>query len=227
MAFVIDSRSKDKELVCKSIELLKEKYNATLLFIEASENTLVKRYKETRRKHPHGGDIVDAIRNEVELLSDVKDMADVVFNSDNQSVHELANNVRDYFKDIATNNLYVTIQSFGFKYGTPVDADIMFDARFLRNPFFVDELKDKTGLDDKVNEYVKSDENFDVFANKVIDMLQFLLPLYEEENKKYLNIAIGCTGGKHRSVTVVEYIAHILKERTKIFIRTKHRDIEK
>ncbi len=227
VAFVIDSRAKDRALVSKTIALIKEKYNATLLFVEASEATLVKRYKETRRKHPRGDDIVEAIKDEMALMSDVKDMADIVFNSDQRSVHELTREVQDYFKDVSTQGLFITVQSFGFKYGVPVDPDIMFDVRFLRNPFFVEGLKEKTGLDSEVDAYVKGDENYDIFLQQLCNILLTLIPLYKKENKKYLNIAIGCTGGKHRSVSMVESIAQVLASKSQAFVRTKHRDIEK
>lgn len=227
VAFVIDSRSKDSSLAYSTIKMLKEKYNASLLFMDASLETLVKRYKETRRKHPQGDDIVEAIQNEITLMSDIKDVADIVFNSDGKSVHDLAREIQGYFKDYVTMDLKIMVQSFGFKYGFPGEADMMFDARFLRNPFFEDKLKHLTGLNKEVSDYVRDDENYGEFLAKVEDLVSMLIPLYAKEGKKYFIISVGCTGGKHRSVTVVEDLAAYLNKSGKLLVRVKHRDIDK
>lgn len=227
VAFVIDSRSKDSRLAYDTILMLKEKYNANLLFMDASHETLVKRYKETRRKHPQGDDIVDAIKTEIELMADIKDIADIVFNSDGKSVHDLAREIQVFFKDYASSGLKIIIQSFGFKYGVPSEADMMFDARFLRNPFFDEQLKYLTGLNGEVKAYVRKDENYDEFVKKIKELILMLIPLYTGEGKKYFIVCVGCTGGKHRSVTVAEDLAVILSDGGKQNIRVKHRDIDK
>lgn len=221
IAFVIDSRSKDSILAYDTIKMLKDKYNATLLFLNASVDTLVKRYKETRRRHPQGDDIVEAIKKEIVIMSDIKDIADIVFNSDGKNIHELAREIQSYFKDVVQDDLKIIVESFGFKYGVPTEADLMFDVRFLRNPYFDESLKYKTGLDNSVNSYVKDDNNYNEFISKIKELFTMLIPLYAREGKKYLTIAIGCTGGKHRSVTVAEDLSKILN------CVVKHRDIEK
>lgn len=227
VAFVIDSRSKDSRLAYDTIRMLKEKYSASLLFMDASLETLVKRYKETRRKHPQGDDIVEAIKNEIEIMADIKDIADIVFNSDGKSVHDLAREIQGYFKDYASAGLKIIIQSFGFKYGVPGEADMMFDARFLRNPFFDEKLKHLTGLNEEVKDYVRKDENYAEFVKKIKELIVMLIPLYGKEGKKYFIVSVGCTGGKHRSVTVAEDLAAFLGEGGKQNIKVKHRDIDK
>ncbi len=221
LAFVIDSRAKDSILAYDTIKMLKDKYNAILLFLDASVETLVKRYKETRRRHPQGDDIVEAIKKEINIMSDIKDIADIVFNSDGKNIHELAKEIQSYFKDIVTDDLKIFVESFGFKYGVPTEADLMFDVRFLRNPYFVEILRNKTGLEKDVNQYVKEDVSYNDFFSKIKDLLLMLIPLYAKEGKKYLTIAIGCTGGKHRSVTVAEDLSKSLN------CSVKHRDIDK
>lgn len=221
VAFVIDSRSKDSALAYNTIKMLKEKYSAALLFMDASSDTLVKRYKETRRKHPQGGDLVEAIKRETALMADIKDIADIVFDSDGKNVHELADEIQSYFKDYVSGGLSVLVESFGFKHGVPTEADLMFDVRFLRNPHFADGLRHKTGLDGDVRDYIEADASYGIFMEKLEDMLSMLIPLYAREGKKYLTVAIGCTGGRHRSVAAAERLAGFLK------CPVKHRDIEK
>ena len=221
VAFVIDSRSKDSNLAYNTIKMLKDKYGAVLLFMEASSETLVKRYKETRRKHPQGDDLIEAINIERTLMSEIKNIADIVFNSDGKNIHELSLEIQSYFNDNTPGELKVFIESFGFKYGVPSEADLMFDVRFLRNPYFVESLRLKTGLDSEVRNYVMQDSSYKPFTEKLKDMLSMLIPLYTREGKKYLTIAIGCTGGKHRSVTVAEDLGSYLE------CSVKHRDIEK
>lgn len=227
VAFVIDSRSKDSRLAYDTILMLKEKYNASLLFMDASLETLVKRYKETRRKHPQGDDVVEAIKNEIEIMADIKDIADIVFNSDGKSVHDLAREIQGYFKDYVSAELKIIVQSFGFKYGVPGEADMVFDARFLRNPFFDEKLKHLTGLNEDVQDYVRKDENYAEFVKKIKELIVMLIPLYGKEGKKYFIVSVGCTGGKHRSVTVAEDLAALLDNGGKQHINVKHRDIDK
>ena len=154
-------------------------------------------------------------------MSEIKNIADIVFNSDGKNIHELSLEIQSYFNDNTPGELKVFIESFGFKYGVPSEADLMFDVRFLRNPYFVESLRLKTGLDSEVRNYVMQDSSYKPFTEKLKDMLSMLIPLYTREGKKYLTIAIGCTGGKHRSVTVAEDLGSYLE------CSVKHRDIEK
>lgn len=225
VAFVIDSRTKDIALAYKSIKMLREKYNATTIFMDASKDTLIKRYKETRRKHPLGSDISEAIQKEIDLMRDVKDISDIILNTDNKNIHDLSKDITSFFS-MPVDDFIVTLQSFGFKNGVPTDADMMQDVRFFKNPHFDDGLRTMTGLNIEVQEYVQSDENYSVFINKLIDIINFLIPLYIKEGKKYFNISIGCTGGKHRSVTVAEDIANKISHKNYI-VKIKHRDIDK
>ncbi len=225
VAFVIDSRSKDINLVYQFIKMLKDKYNATSIFMDATNETLIKRYKETRRKHPLGNDVPDSIKKEIILMSNVKDISDIVLNTDNKNIHDLTKEIISIFS-MYTNDFTVILQSFGFKNGVPSDADMMFDVRFMRNPHFDDGLRTMTGLNEEVQEYVKVDESYCMFMEKIIDIIKMLIPLYIKEGKKYFNISIGCTGGKHRSVTVVENLATLLSDKS-YNIKVKHRDIDK
>ncbi len=226
VAFVIDSRAKDINLVYRFIKLLREKYDATSIFMDASVETLVKRYKETRRKHPLGNDISESIKKEISLMSKVKEISDIVINTDDKSIHDLTKDITSIFNNNSS-NFTLTLQSFGFKNGIPNDADMVQDVRFMRNPHFDDGLRTMTGLNEEVQEYVKQDEIYILYMNKLVDMILMLIPLYIREGKKYFNISIGCTGGKHRSVTIVENLAQILKNNGIEDIRIKHRDIEK
>lgn len=225
VAFVIDSRAKDINLVYQFIKMLKEKYNATSIFMDASSETLIKRYKETRRKHPLESDVPESIKKEITLMGNVKDISDIVLNTDNKSIHDLTKEIVSIFA-MHANDFIITLQSFGFKNGVPTDADMMFDVRFMRNPHFDDGLRTMTGLNEEVQEYVKADESYYEFMEKLTGMVKMLIPLYVKEGKKYFNISIGCTGGKHRSVTVVENLAAALAD-SSCNIRIKHRDIDK
>ncbi|MEF3255372.1 MAG: RNase adapter RapZ [Deferribacterales bacterium] len=227
IALVIDSRSKDIARVIDTIKLLKSKYCADVIFLDASEETLIKRYKETRRKHPLGDDIVESINKEKKQLAEIKDFADLIIDTSNLNVHELRKLIEDRFKERGEEEMVITIQSFGFKYGIPQDSDMVLDVRFLKNPFFVDKLRNLTGMDDEVYNYVFSDERSIIFLKKLKSMLTFLIPNYVKEGKKFFTISIGCTGGKHRSVAIAKFIADYLikKHENRVFV--KHRDIER
>lgn len=226
VAFVIDSRSKDTNLVFQFIKMLREKYNSTSIFMDASFETLVKRYKETRRKHPLGNDLQEAIKKEISFMENVKGISDIVLNTDGKNIHDLTREIVSIFNH-HINDFTLTLQSFGFKNGLPQDADMVMDVRFMRNPHFDDGLRTMTGLNEEVQEYVKADENYDNFILQLKNIILMLIPLYISEGKKYFNISIGCTGGKHRSVTVVEDLLKILTENGIQDIRVKHRDIDK
>ncbi|MCM1102054.1 MAG: RNase adapter RapZ [Clostridium sp.] len=208
---------------------LKEKgYQYEILFMEASEQVLIKRYKETRRIHPLAADgrVEDGVRREREVLQTIRGMADYVIDSSNLLTRELKAELdRIFVRNEEYNSLMVTILSFGFKHGIPVDADLVFDVRFLPNPFYIDELKHKTGNDKEVRDYVMSSPEADVFLEKLADMLQFLMPNYIKEGKYRLVVAIGCTGGKHRSVTLANELYARMKDQGQYGIKLYHRDM--
>ncbi len=201
-----------------------------VLFLEASKEVLMKRYKETRRKHPldevSNGDISKAIDAEIELLSEIREDADYIVDSSFLSSGQLKEQIADLFLDKPTDRMMVSCMSFGFKYGVPSEADLVFDVRCLPNPFYLPELKHKTGRDAEVRDYVMKFEQSRVLRDKLLDMIEFLLPHYVAEGKSRLVIAYGCTGGKHRSVTFAELTAAFLRER-ECKVKILHRDIEK
>ena len=199
-----------------------------ILFMEANDNVILKRYKESRRMHPLSpeGRVSEGIRKEREILSDLKAKADYIIDTSNVLTRELKAELDKIFvKDIKYDNLMVNIISFGFKNGIPVDADLVFDVRFLPNPFYVDELKTKTGNDKEVQEYVMSFEESGEFLDKLVDMIKFLIPCYVKEGKYQLLIAIGCTGGKHRSVTLANALYDNLKDKGNYGVNIIHRDV--
>ena len=188
------------------LEKLKQNgYVFEILFMEANDRTLLKRYKETRRMHPLSldGRIEDGIYKEREILNDIREKADYVIDTTNLLTRELKEELnRIFIQNEEYNSLMVTVLSFGFKYGIPADADLVFDVRFLPNPFYIEELKHKTGNESEVQDYVMSFREAHIFIEKLSDMVRFLIPNYIKEGKYQLVIAIGCTGGKHRSVTL-------------------------
>lgn len=208
---------------------LKEKgYPVEVLFLEANDATLMKRYKETRRIHPvePKGMIADGIAKERRGLSTVRELADYIIDTTGLLTKDLKAELdRIFVRDEDYNNLMVNIMSFGFKHGVPSDVDLVFDVRFLPNPYYVDELKHKTGNDTEVQDFVKASKEFDVFLEKLADMLAFLIPNYVKEGKYRLVVAVGCTGGKHRSVTVANELYHRLKDKGDYGISVHHRDI--
>lgn len=211
--------------------LQKEKeagYDFEILFMDASDNALVKRYKETRRVHPlaSGGRVEEGIRRERDLLSGIKIQADYVIDSSNLLTRELKEELdRIFIKNEEYNSLMITLLSFGFKYGIPADADLVFDVRFLPNPFYIDELKQKTGNDKEVRDYVMQFEESRTFLDKLTDMLQFLIPNYVKEGKYQLVVAIGCTGGQHRSVTLANELYGRMKDQGGYGIKLFHREV--
>lgn len=209
--------------------LRQDGYGLEILFLEASTPVLVKRYKETRRMHPlaQGGRMDRAIEDERELLAELKIQADYIIDTTKLLIRELKQEIdRIFVEDENFCNFYLTFVSFGFKYGIPSDADLVFDVRFLPNPFYVDALKPLTGNDKEVFDYVMSSEKAVEFKDKMKDMLDFLIPNYITEGKTQLVIAIGCTGGKHRSVTLTNAMYSEF-EHTEYGCKKEHRDIEK
>ena len=202
-----------------------------ILYLESSDDVLVKRYKETRRFHPLAGSdgrVEDGLKRERELLGFLKKKADYLVDTSHMLTRELKAELNKIFvQNKEYKNLYITVLSFGFKYGIPVDADLVFDVRFLPNPYYVDELKSHTGNEPEVQEFVMKGGLAEEFLKKLSDMVLFLLPHYVEEGKNQLVIAIGCTGGKHRSVTVANRLYERLKAKEDIGVKIEHRDIEK
>lgn len=208
---------------------LKEKgYPVEVLFLEANDATLIKRYKESRRVHPvePRGMIADGIAKERKGLSPIRELADYIIDTTGLLTKDLKVELdRIFVRDGDYNNLMVNIMSFGFKHGIPSDVDLVFDVRFLPNPYYVDGLKHKTGNDAEVQDFVKASAEFDVFLDKLTDMLSFLIPNYIKEGKYRLVVAVGCTGGKHRSVTVANELYSRLKDQGDYGISVHHRDI--
>lgn len=201
-----------------------------ILFLDASDATLVKRYKETRRSHPlaKNGRVDRGIAEEREKLDFLKRKADYILDTSQLLTRELNQELDKIFlQNQEFKNLMITVLSFGFKYGVPQDCDLVFDVRFLPNPFYVDELRAKTGNDREVQEYVMGYEISHIFLQKLSDLLDFLIPNYVLEGKNQLVIGIGCTGGKHRSVTLANELYGRLSEKTQYGARLEHRDIRR
>lgn len=213
----------------KALEKLKKNgYNFEILFMEAGDSVLLKRYKETRRMHPlsPGGRVEDGIHKERKILQDIKGKADYVIDTSNLLTRELKEEIdRIFVKNEEYNSLMVTILSFGFKHGIPADADLVFDVRFLPNPYYIEELKYKTGNDKEVQDYVMDFPEAGIFIDKLTDMLEFLIPNYVKEGKYQLVIGIGCTGGKHRSVTLANKLYERLKNKGNYGLKIAHRDV--
>ncbi|MDE7239530.1 MAG: RNase adapter RapZ [Lachnospiraceae bacterium] len=203
-------------------------YAYDMLFMEASDPVLLKRYKESRRMHPlsQEGRVEEGIRKERAILKPIREISDYVIDTSKLLTRELKEELdRIFIGNEAYNSLIVSILSFGFKYGIPADADLVFDVRFLPNPFYIDELKHQTGQDQAVQDYVKSFPETEEFMEKLTDMIRFLIPNYVKEGKYQLVIAIGCTGGKHRSVTLANELYKRLKDRGEYGLTIGHRDI--
>ena len=230
-AVVIDIRGGEmfKELAPVLAQLTESKYEFEMLYLDANDETLIKRYKESRRLHPlsHDGKIIDGIIKERELLKDVYQKATHIIDTSNLHTTQLKEEIKSLFVDgDKYEGIMIDVMSFGFKYGIPSDADLVFDVRFLPNPFYIDELKHSTGLNDDVQNYVMGFPQSEKFMTMVTEMIEYLIPYYVEEGKSQIVIAIGCTGGMHRSVTLTERIYSYLKENGHRVIK-HHRDIDK
>lgn len=231
IALGIDIRSgQTLDELADVLDGMKKKYNYEILYLDANDETLVKRFKETRRSHPLAieGRVDEGIEMERLRLEFLKKRADYIVDTSHLLTRELRQQVEKIIiENKKFNNLYITILSFGFKYGIPTDADLIFDVRFMPNPYYVDELKNKTGNDKEVQDFVmKSDVSME-FLNKLEDMITFLIPNYVNEGKTQLVIGIGCTGGKHRSVTIANNMYKRLVDKTGIGIKVGHRDISR
>lgn len=205
-----------------------QKVDMKILFLNASNEELVSRYKETRRSHPLAmeGRLLDGIEKERELLSELKNRASVEIDTTDLTPRQLREEIFDHFQESSSvPTFHIEVMSFGFKYGLPIDADIVMDVRFLRNPFYIKELKTQTGMDKPVYDYVIDDAETKNFYNKFYDLLKDIIPGYEKEGKTSLTIAIGCTGGQHRSVAIAQRLGTDLKQ--KYYVDITHRDMEK
>jgi RNase adapter protein RapZ len=228
-ALLVDAREgRQLQKLPGLLKHLRKEHPIFLVFIEANDDALLRRYSETRRPHPMGKEysVRESLRHERELMAPIRKLADVVIDSTQFNVHELRSFITRRFKSPDRSPMLVSVVSFGFKYGVPNDADLMFDVRFLPNPHFVPGLKKFTGRDAKVRKFIQSFPQTGQFLRRMESLLAYLMPHYIEEGKSYLTIAFGCTGGKHRSVMLAEEIKKALEKR-KYATKVIHRDIEK
>jgi UPF0042 nucleotide-binding protein len=210
-------------------ELRERGQKVEIIYLEASDDALLRRFSETRRQHPlaDGGSIMEGIAVERGKLADLKQIADQIIDTTNLTVHQLRAVITQYFSHVSPKmKMYITILSFGYKFGVPSMVDIVLDVRFLPNPYFVESLKYLSGNDQAVIDYVMRSEDSQQFIEKLQGFLNFLLPRYEKEGKTYLTLGIGCTGGKHRSVVIANHLDTII-DRGKYTIRVDHRDLNK
>ncbi|HET8739316.1 MAG TPA: RNase adapter RapZ [Acidimicrobiia bacterium] len=230
LAVVIDSRGglPTDELRYAMTEMEREGVVTRIVFLDADDSVIVRRYDENRRPHPLGMDTIEeAIVAERELLEELREMADVVIDTSNLTVRELKERLESQFSDEdLTRPMRVSIRSFGFKHGAPRDTDLVFDVRFLPNPHWVPELRDLRGIHQPVSDYVLSAEGAKEFVDRVDELLEFLIPKFENEGKSYLSIGIGCTGGHHRSVAIAEELRKRLSAHG-VNASVRHRDMDR
>ncbi len=226
IAIGIDIREKEfLSGIDRVLDALRERCRLEILFLEADTDVLVRRYKETRRPHPLGGDLEEAIRSERKSLSVLRRNADRVIDTSSFSPHQLRHFISSlYFPKDGRKDLTISLMSFGFKFGVPQNIDLLFDVRFLPNPNFVPSLKRLNGMDSRVADYVFAHEETRTFMKKIKDLLKFLLPFYIKEGRSYLSIAVGCTGGNHRSPAIIEELAKQLRRDT-IDLDVIHREL--
>jgi UPF0042 nucleotide-binding protein len=207
---------------------LRKDHPISLVFIEANDDALLRRYSETRRPHPFGKDysVRESLEHERALMAPIRKLADVVIDSTQFNVHELRSFITRRFKNPERHPMLISVVSFGYKYGVPIDADLIFDVRFLPNPHFVPALRRFTGRSAKVRRFIRSFPQTGEFLRRMESLLAYLMPHYIEEGKSYLTVAFGCTGGKHRSVMLAEEIKKALEKR-KYATKAIHRDIDK
>jgi len=227
-ALVVDIREKDffedwKHLLIDA----KVKHGVEIIFLESSDESLIKRFKETRRSHPILGatNVRDALKEERRLLGWIKEIADNIIDTSHLTLHELRRFVLNTYGE-SDLKMRINLMSFGSAYGLPMEADMVLDVRFLPNPYFVDELREKTGLSHEVKEFIRSQVEYTEYFDMLSKFVLYLIPLYEKEGKSYLTISIGCTGGKHRSVMVVDSLAEHLRENG-YNVSTMHRDVDR
>jgi UPF0042 nucleotide-binding protein len=199
-----------------------------VVFLEADEQTLLTRYKETRRRHPLSGSVVDGIHSEQQMLAPVRERADLVIDTSGVSPGALRRKVADeLLAPTAPGRLAVTFSSFGHKHGPPRDADLAFDVRFLPNPHYDADLRPLTGFDQRIVDYVGRDGRLDEFYSHLLPLLEYLLPQYVSEGKSHLVVAVGCTGGRHRSVAITEHLAAHFRDRPDLIVEVQHRDVDR
>ena len=228
-ALLVDAREGSQlEKLPPLLKHLRRDHPIALVFIDASEDSLLRRYSETRRPHPLGKDVSvrESLRRERSLMEPIRKLADVVIDTSQFNVHELRHFVIERFKNPDKRPMLVSVVSFGYRFGVPSDADLVFDVRFLPNPHFVPRLRRYTGKDPKVRRYIRSFPQTPEFLKRIEGLLTYLIPHYIQEGKSYLTIAIGCTGGKHRSVMLGEEIRKALAKRG-YSSKVVHRDIDK
>jgi UPF0042 nucleotide-binding protein len=232
VALVIDLRGREFfTSLSESLRYIKENYTLTyeILFLDATDSVLVQRYKESRRRHPLATDgaPLDGINNERKLLEELKGLATQVIDTSNLKPNQLKESIISRFNQLDGDMLTLNVISFGFKYGIPIDADLIFDVRFLPNPHYIESMRPNTGQDPDVYEYVMKWGETQEFLTKLLDMLHFLIPQYKKEGKSQVVIGIGCTGGKHRSVAIAEYMGRVMGSSETEIVRVNHRDAER
>ena len=229
LALVAGSHQHQEDLLDFLAGLSTSPARVSVVFLDAPTDVLLRRYDQTRRRHPlatNSESVAEAIQRERELLDPIKQKADLVIDTGDLIVHELKSRVVEAFSEAGRNQLMqTTVMSFGYKHGIPIEADLVIDCRFLANPHWLPELRPRTGLDQEVRDYVLGESSTILFLERLLPLLDFLVPSYVEEGKAYLTIAFGCTGGRHRSVVVAEEIGRILTENG-YAPRTRHRDLE-
>jgi UPF0042 nucleotide-binding protein len=229
VAVVMDVRSRaftdDLAAIIKDLDT--RGYKPRVLFLEATDDVLIRRFEQVRRTHPLQGDgrLADGIKSERHVLMPLREQADLVLDTTSLSVHQLRDKIEDAFGSDTSARTKVTVLSFGYKYGLPMDADLVIDVRFLPNPFWIPELREQTGLDTDVRNYVLSQEGADEFLDRYYELLKLIGAGYQREGKRYLTLAVGCTGGKHRSVAISEELSRRLSSDDRMAVKVVHRDL--
>jgi UPF0042 nucleotide-binding protein len=229
VAVVMDVRSRaftdDLAAIIKDLDT--RGYKPRVLFLEATDDVLIRRFEQVRRTHPLQGDgrLADGIKSERHVLMPLREQADLVLDTTSLSVHQLRDKIEDAFGSDTSARTKVTVLSFGYKYGLPMDADLVIDVRFLPNPFWIPELREQTGLDTDVRNYVLSQEGAEEFLDRYYDLLKLIGAGYQREGKRYLTLAVGCTGGKHRSVAISEELSRRLASDDRMAVKVVHRDL--
>jgi UPF0042 nucleotide-binding protein len=229
VALVVDVREPGfSKAFPKALKSIREKITPYVIFLETSDDVLIKRYSESRRPHPlvRGKSVMEAVALERERLKEIKNLADEVIDTSSMSISDLRNILTRKFSARSSKRLQIKVVSFGYKYGIPLDSDLVFDTRFLPNPFYIDILREKTGRTKAVKEFVLGNPETKKFLGLLFRLVDFLMPRFIDEGKTYLTISIGCTGGKHRSVALAERMRDYLKEK-KYAAQVNHRDIYK
>jgi len=232
VAIVVDIRGKEflEDFQKRMQDLRRKGHEVKILFLESANDVLIRRYSETRRSHPVGKErgipLPEAVKEERGEMAFLREIADEVIDTSDLNVHQLRDSIMERLTTSPAKRMKATLLSFGYSYGLPAEADIVMDVRLLPNPFFVRELRALTGKDKEVKDYVLKQEETAQFLRRFSEMIKYLIPLYEKEGKSYLTIAVGCTGGKHRSVVITEELAAMVGHQGKE-VTVRHRDIER